>query len=290
MFAVANLPSIHEKEDQKDVWLLKSSFSTSPTILLSSPSSTYAGTHHRRRSSGITKQLMASTTSLDAAHQYQWAPSVNFPPSPSATPALSTRASTPEASLPPLLPIASAPPSPSPSPPPYSVHANDRIANLTASLQKQQQQQTLGMPVGSTTTTTILDSPPSRLPKHQRPPIPLKPSALRLVSSSKTTVHSASTKGWRRFMHSGFTWIGLYFVFNMGLTLYNKTVLVHFPFPYSLTALHTLCGTIGCLWLRNIGYFTPARLTVRQNLTLAAFSVLYTLNIAVSNLSLQLVT
>ncbi|KIO20495.1 hypothetical protein M407DRAFT_81495 [Tulasnella calospora MUT 4182] len=91
-------------------------------------------------------------------------------------------------------------------------------------------------------------------------------------------------------MHSGFTWIGLYFVFNMGLTLYNKTVLVHFPFPYSLTALHTLCGTIGCLWLRNTGYFTPARLTVRQNLTLAAFSVLYTLNIAVSNLSLQLVT
>ncbi|KAG8969719.1 UAA transporter [Tulasnella sp. 425] len=76
----------------------------------------------------------------------------------------------------------------------------------------------------------------------------------------------------------------------MGLTLYNKTVLVHFPFPYSLTALHTFCGTIGCIWLRRIGYFTPARLTIRQNLTLAAFSVLYTLNIAVSNLSLQLVT
>lgn len=35
---------------------------------------------------------------------------------------------------------------------------------------------------------------------------------------------------------------------------------------------------------------TPARLTIRRNLMLAAFSVLYTLNIAVSNPSLQLVT
>jgi hypothetical protein len=34
----------------------------------------------------------------------------------------------------------------------------------------------------------------------------------------------------------------------------------------------------------------PARLTQRENLILAAFSVLYTINIAVSNISLQLVT
>ena len=35
---------------------------------------------------------------------------------------------------------------------------------------------------------------------------------------------------------------------------------------------------------------TPAHLTSRDTLVLAAFSVLYTINIAVSNLSLQLVT
>ena len=34
----------------------------------------------------------------------------------------------------------------------------------------------------------------------------------------------------------------------------------------------------------------PTRLTQRENLILAAFSVLYTINIAVSNISLQLVT
>ena len=35
---------------------------------------------------------------------------------------------------------------------------------------------------------------------------------------------------------------------------------------------------------------TPARLTSKENIILAAFSVLYTINIAVSNLSLKLVT
>lgn len=35
---------------------------------------------------------------------------------------------------------------------------------------------------------------------------------------------------------------------------------------------------------------TPARLTTKESMILAAFSVLYTINIAVSNISLQLVT
>lgn len=34
----------------------------------------------------------------------------------------------------------------------------------------------------------------------------------------------------------------------------------------------------------------PARLTLRENITLSLFSILYTLNIAVSNVSLELVT
>lgn len=85
-------------------------------------------------------------------------------------------------------------------------------------------------------------------------------------------------------------WLVLYFFFNLGLTLYNKGVLERFPFPYSLTALHTLCGSIGGYILLEYGIFEPKRLTYRENLVLLGFSVLYTINIAVSNLSLRLVT
>jgi hypothetical protein len=60
-------------------------------------------------------------------------------------------------------------------------------------------------------------------------------------------------------------WLALYFTFNLGLTLYNKVVLVNFPFPYvslllgdkvtkfsylrclqTLTGLHALSGCVGC--------------------------------------------
>jgi len=85
-------------------------------------------------------------------------------------------------------------------------------------------------------------------------------------------------------------WLILYFCFNLGLTLYNKGVLLHFPFPYTLTALHALCGTFGGLILLKNGAFVPAKLSDADNLALVAFSVLYTINIAVSNISLQLVT
>lgn len=54
---------------------------------------------------------------------------------------------------------------------------------------------------------------------------------------------------------SAAAWMVLYFIFNLGLTLYNKGVLVRFPFPYSLTALHTFCGTIGTSWMWYTGYF-----------------------------------
>lgn len=85
-------------------------------------------------------------------------------------------------------------------------------------------------------------------------------------------------------------WLILYFCFNLGLTLYNKGVLIHFPFPYTLTALHAFCGTFGGLILLKIGAFVPAKLSDVDNLALVAFSILYTINIAVSNISLQLVT
>ncbi|CDO75092.1 hypothetical protein BN946_scf185010.g17 [Trametes cinnabarina] len=85
-------------------------------------------------------------------------------------------------------------------------------------------------------------------------------------------------------------WLSLYFAFNLGLTLYNKGVLVRFPYPYTLTAMHALCGTLGGYALRRKGVYKPARLDAKSYAVLAAFSVLYSVNIAISNLSLQLVT
>ncbi|KAJ7594395.1 TPT-domain-containing protein [Mycena floridula] len=87
-----------------------------------------------------------------------------------------------------------------------------------------------------------------------------------------------------------YLWLLLYFFFNLTLTLYNKLVLVRFPFPYTLTALHTLLGTTGCFFLVQTGVITPVELTLQEIIVLFAFSILYTVNIVVSNLSLQLVT
>lgn len=59
-----------------------------------------------------------------------------------------------------------------------------------------------------------------------------------------------------------------YFIFNLGLTLYNKLVLVKFPFPWTVTAIHTLCGGIGSSILQSQGVFDPASLGTRENLIL----------------------
>ncbi|GAA5915666.1 uncharacterized protein JCM6883_000710 [Sporobolomyces salmoneus] len=85
-------------------------------------------------------------------------------------------------------------------------------------------------------------------------------------------------------------WLVLYFAFNLGLTLFNKLVLQGFPFPWTLTAIQMLSGTIGTQIALSKGLFTQARLTTKENGVMLAFSGLYTINIAVSNLSLHLVS
>ncbi|GAA5850139.1 hypothetical protein JCM9279_003540 [Rhodotorula babjevae] len=85
-------------------------------------------------------------------------------------------------------------------------------------------------------------------------------------------------------------WLVLYFAFNLGLTLYNKLVLQGFPFPWTLTAIQMLSGTIGTQIALQRGLFTQARLTNKENGIMLMFSGLYTINIAVSNLSLHLVS
>lgn len=90
--------------------------------------------------------------------------------------------------------------------------------------------------------------------------------------------------------HSQSAWLLLYFSFNLLLTLSNKSVLSGFPFPYTLTALHALFSTVGGFILRRNGFYRTKQLDFRSELVLACFSFLYAINVAVSNVSLHLVT
>lgn len=85
-------------------------------------------------------------------------------------------------------------------------------------------------------------------------------------------------------------WLSVYFGLNLGLTLFNKTLLVHFPYPYTLTSVHAMVGSMGCYGLEYAGLFKPKVLKVSDTTALGLFSLLYTLNIVVSNKSLHLVT
>jgi hypothetical protein len=86
--------------------------------------------------------------------------------------------------------------------------------------------------------------------------------------------------------------LGLYFVMNLSLTLYNKAVLGHFNFPWLLTTFHTSSAALGCLtimltWPSSLSL---SRIAKRDHLILLAFSVLFTVNIAISNVSLAMVS
>lgn len=125
----------------------------------------------------------------------------------------------------------------------------------------------------------------------QQPFVPSAPSLARTQGAGGVLFSPGSRQTpLQRRLDSSTAWLVYYFAFNLGLTIYNKRVLQGFPFPWTLTGVHTLCGAIGAQVALTNKFFTPARLTRREHATLVAFSVLYTVNIAVSNLSLHLVT
>ncbi|OLL25466.1 UDP-galactose transporter 1 [Neolecta irregularis DAH-3] len=84
--------------------------------------------------------------------------------------------------------------------------------------------------------------------------------------------------------------LAVYFLFNLGLTIYNKLVMDHFPFPYIVTGVHALCASCGSYLFLLTGVFRPVELYRKEQLVLLLFSFLYTINIAVSNISLNNVT
>ncbi|KAJ7704402.1 triose-phosphate transporter family-domain-containing protein, partial [Mycena rosella] len=132
---------------------------------------------------------------------------------------------------------------------------------------------------------------------HQRrePPFPAvsptpTPTELCLPSFTSPAPKLEKPRLPTRLPDSPTFWLSMYFCFNLGLTIYNKCVLLRFPFPYTLSAIHALFGTLGGSLLAKRGCFAPPRLNLRETVVLVAFSVLYAVNIAVSNVSLQLVT
>ncbi|KAF9173294.1 UAA transporter [Mortierella sp. AD011] len=88
---------------------------------------------------------------------------------------------------------------------------------------------------------------------------------------------------------TSYSWLAMYFFLNLTLTIYNKAILstFKFGFPWTLTGIHTLCSGIGAYIMARMGYFTPAQLGEQENMVMLMFSFLYTLNIAISNVSLH---
>jgi len=84
--------------------------------------------------------------------------------------------------------------------------------------------------------------------------------------------------------------LGLYFFLSLGLTLSNKALMKKAKLPWLLTVLHTGSTFVGCSGLLASGQLKLSRLGTKENLILVAFSTLFTLNIAISNVSLALVS
>ncbi|KAI9334281.1 triose-phosphate transporter family-domain-containing protein [Obelidium mucronatum] len=92
--------------------------------------------------------------------------------------------------------------------------------------------------------------------------------------------------------------VAMYFLLNLGITLYNKVILkfFQFKFPWLLTAIHSLLTYAGCvLLINNFDTILPTQHRVpltssKEKLIVLVFSILYTVNIAVSNISLGMVS
>lgn len=95
-----------------------------------------------------------------------------------------------------------------------------------------------------------------------------------------------------------------YLLLNLALTIHSKMLFAQvnssfflflaksvtdtrkFKFPFLLTAFHTGATSVGCYTLMLGGYIKPSKLSLRDNMIIVAFSVLCTINIAISNVSL----
>ena len=103
--------------------------------------------------------------------------------------------------------------------------------------------------------------------------------------------------------------LAAYFFLNLFLTLSNKSVLgkvrsrrssmdvaslnaykLQAKLPWLLTACHASATSLGCFAMLGFGAIKVTKLGLQENLILIAFSILFTINIAVSNVSLAMVS
>lgn len=89
---------------------------------------------------------------------------------------------------------------------------------------------------------------------------------------------------------SRWLWLLLYFLLNLALTLQNKVVLMRFPYPFTMTAVHIFISGGGSLLLQLRSIEPSSTKSRKVLIVLALYSVLYTINIAMSNVSLGLVS
>lgn len=94
---------------------------------------------------------------------------------------------------------------------------------------------------------------------------------------------------WGRACASPTVWLGLWLLNNVAVTLLNKAAFssVHFNYPMTLSLIHMLCSGLGC----KIFYTrTTKALSWEAKKQILLFSVVFTLNIAVGNVSLKFVS
>ena len=85
----------------------------------------------------------------------------------------------------------------------------------------------------------------------------------------------------------------LYFLLNLSLTFFNKALLNNFHFPWTLTVMHSGITALVCslvIYQDSDARSNMRKLSPREHMVLILYSILFTLNIAMSNVSLDAVS
>jgi hypothetical protein len=191
------------------------------------------GTSPRSRSPALPLAPLPLPSSSAAGPSPSYSPNTADPISPrnqKSRPFLST--STSSSTMPPRLAISRNPSS--------SIHANPY--NQDDSPSSPSTNQRLNPYSSSNPDPNNPYSPSTTSPKHSGNPsssssyFPPPPNAAReqhpLSAPREVAAGGGLMLGGKPFFDSEAYWLGLYFFFNLGLTLFNKIVLVSFPFPY----------------------------------------------------------
>ena len=80
--------------------------------------------------------------------------------------------------------------------------------------------------------------------------------------------------------------LAVYVLLSLLLTISNKAFLIRFPYPWLLTAMHAGSTTVGARMLLAHGAYQLTEMSRGDSFVLFALSLLYTVNVAISNVSL----